>query len=308
MTDKPLVSVVIPTYTRWKKLKRLLDSVLKSDYKNIEVIVVDDASTDGTFEEVKDYYPTVRLVRNSKPLLLSACRNIGLRESKGDFVFFVDDDNVLDRGAVSSLVEVLNSHSDMAVVGPLMLYLLDPERVWCAGVRRNMVTSKTCILDQNCKSKCYATLVESDDFPNAFMVRKAIAMNLGGFDSKAFPIHYDEADFGQRVRMAGYKIAMNPGARVWHDIPIPHPQKDGILALLHMRSAQRTFFVSRNRLIFMKRYASGLKFFLFFFWFYPALSTVYLSAIITSKHASAGKGRLFTSYLRGTLDGLRWKD
>jgi len=303
----PLVSVVIPAYNRREKLKRLLGSVLQSDYKNIEIIVVDDASTDGTFEEVKNFYPAVRVVRNSSPLFVSACRNIGFHESKGDFIFFLDDDNVLGRGAISSLVKVLNSQSDVAVVAPLMFYLDDPERVWCAGVKRNLVTSKTSILDQNFRGKSYVSLVESEDFPNAFMVRRTVFERVGGFDARAFPIHYEEADFGRRVRMAGYRLVMNPRAKVWHDVPM-RLHRDGFLKLLHMKSVQRTFFVSRNRLIFMRKYAGTFKFFLFFFLFYPALSTVYLGAIMTSKHDGVDKRCFFTSYFRGIFDGLRWKN
>lgn len=302
----PLVSVVIPTYNRREKLKRLLGSVLKSDYKNIEIVVVDDASTDGTIEEVKNFDPAVRVVRNSSPLFVSACRNTGFRESKGDFIFFLDDDNVLDKGTISSLVKVLNSQSDVAVVAPLMFYLDDPKRIWCAGVKRNLVTSKTSIVDQNFKGKSYVGLVESEDFPNAFMVRRTIFERVGGFDARTFPIHYEEADFGQRVRMAGYRLVMNPKAKVWHDVPLKL-HTDTVLKLLHIRSVQRTYFVSRNRLIFMRKYAGAFRFFLFLFLFFPALSTVYLGAIMTSKYGGLDKRRLFTSYFRGIFDGLRWK-
>jgi hypothetical protein len=75
-----------------------------------------------------------------------------------------------------------------------------------------------------------------------------------------------------------------------------------------MNSVQRTFFVSRNRLIFMRKYAGALKFFPFLFLFYPALSVVYLGAIMTSKHDGVNRMRWFTSYFLGTFDGLKWKD
>jgi len=71
MKNEPLVSVVIPTYNRREKLKRLLDSVVKGYYKNIEIIVVDDASIDGTYEEVKERYSSVKVFRNKRELLLA---------------------------------------------------------------------------------------------------------------------------------------------------------------------------------------------------------------------------------------------
>jgi hypothetical protein len=307
MTDKSLVSVVIPTYNRIEKLKRLLNSILKSDYRDFEIIVIDDASSDGTYAEVKKLYPMVRLFRNSKPLLVSHCRNIGLWKSLGYFVFFVDDDNVVDSTTVSSLVETLTSQKDVAIVAPLMFYLNDPKRIWCAGVTRSLVTSKTTIRDQNICGKSHFDIIESEDFPNAFMVRKSIAKKLCGFDYKAFPIHYEEADFGARVRLNGYKIILNPQAKIWHDISV-RTQNGGLLSSLHMTSAQRTFFVSRNRIIFMKKYAGALRFFLFCFLFYPALSTVYLGAILISKHRGIDKISFITAYLQGICSGLTWKN
>lgn len=70
---------------------------------------------------------------------------------------------------------------------------------------------------------------DSEDFPNAFIIRREVFSRIGLFNSTLFPIHYDEADFCQRVIKAGYKIMVVPSARVWHDIP--PPERDKIYSL-----------------------------------------------------------------------------
>jgi len=89
MKDYPLVSIVIPTHDRKEKLIRLINSILESDYPKdkLEIIIVDDASTDGTYEEITKIFPQVKVVRNGRKRLVAASRNIGFQKSKGEFVF-----------------------------------------------------------------------------------------------------------------------------------------------------------------------------------------------------------------------------
>ncbi|MBU5689296.1 MAG: glycosyltransferase family 2 protein, partial [Candidatus Aenigmarchaeota archaeon] len=126
--NDPLVSVVIPTYNRKEMLIRLIKSIKKSTYKNLEIIVVDDASTDGTYEEIKRKFPDVKIVRNEKNLLLAASRNIGIKNSKGKYIFLIDDDNVVDKNCIYELVKSMENDKNIGIVGPIMYYYSDPKR------------------------------------------------------------------------------------------------------------------------------------------------------------------------------------
>jgi len=93
MSDKPTVSVVIPAYNAERYIGETLQSVLAQTYRDFEVVVVDDGSTDGTREIVRRYGERVRLIEqpNSGP---SAARNRGIREARGEFIAFVDSDDL----------------------------------------------------------------------------------------------------------------------------------------------------------------------------------------------------------------------
>lgn len=88
---KPLVSVIIPTYNRGHVLKRAIDSVLGQTFKNFEILVINDGSTDGT-DKILEEYQYVR-VTNSSQMGVSHARNLGIRQSKGKWICFLDSDD-----------------------------------------------------------------------------------------------------------------------------------------------------------------------------------------------------------------------
>ncbi|MEO0557088.1 MAG: glycosyltransferase family A protein [Bacteroidota bacterium] len=108
MSDKPLVSVIIPVYNGADMLPAALESVFEQDYAPLEVVVVDDGSTDGS-TEVAESYDGVRVIRqpNAGP---SAARNTGLANTTGPLIAFLDADDVWPPGRLTRLVDVLNAH------------------------------------------------------------------------------------------------------------------------------------------------------------------------------------------------------
>jgi len=248
--NKPLVSVVIPTHNRKKKLEHLIRSILESDYPKdkLEIIVVDDASTDGTYKHIKKLFPQVKVIRNDEEKLVAESRNIGIKASRGKYVFLIDDDNVVDRNTIKELVEFMEKHPEVGVAGPIMYFLNDPTRIWCAGVKRSYWSTITKIIGSNARDNGqYREPYESEDFPNAFIVRREVFEKVGLFNSRIFPIHYEEADFCQRARKAGYKVMVVPTAKVWHDIPLPEQSKASVL---HLKSPLRAYYAVRNRIMF----------------------------------------------------------
>jgi len=95
MEDKPLVTVIIPTYKRASLVLRAIRSVQNQTYKNLEIIVVDDASPDDTEEVVKSFADTrVRYIRHERNRGLAAAgRNTGIRAAHGKYIAFLDDDD-----------------------------------------------------------------------------------------------------------------------------------------------------------------------------------------------------------------------
>jgi|Deesub1362A_J573_1020465.scaffolds.fasta_scaffold00662_15 hypothetical protein len=306
----PLVSVVIPTYNRKEKLIRLINSIFNSDYpkERLEIIVVDDESTDGTYEEVKKNFPEIKIVRNDKKKFLAGSRNVGIKNSNGKYIFLIDDDNIVDKSCIFQLVKILEIYPKIGVIAPVMYYYKQPNRIWCAGVRRNMITSLTKKIGaEKIVNIPFKDLIESVDILNAFMIRREVIDIVGPFNEKDFPIHYDEADYGEKVRRAGYKIIFNPKAKVWHDIPLPEEEKDKA-RLFHCHNEYRAYYCGRNRIIFHKKYSKLWQFFFFIFIFNWLFALYYLRVILFgSKKPLRERLKIAMSYLNGIWSGLKWK-
>ena len=301
--DEPLVSVVIPTHNRKEILTRLIRSLFESNYPKdkLEIIVVDDASTDGTYEHIKRLFPQVKVIRNDKEKLLAESRNVGVRASKGKYVFLIDDDNVVDKNSIKELVEFMEKNPEVGVAGPIMYFLRDSTRIWCAGVKRSYWTTVTKLIGFNTRDNGqYREPYESEDFPNAFMIRKEIFEKIGLFNSSLFPIHYDEGDFCQRVRKAGYRVMVVPTAKVWHDISLPSQSK---ASLLHLKSPTRVYYAVRNRILFHVLW--GKSFAQKFIALLASLGVTAYYAVVILKEISNFKNELLKAMLKGVIDAFR---
>ncbi len=117
-TPAPLVSIIMPAYNAEKTVSKAIRSVLAQDYKNIELIVVNDGSKDNTSNICMSFSDSRLTIINQNNLGLSEARNTGLKASEGKYISFVDSDDWVDRHFISILVEnARNSQSELAICG-----------------------------------------------------------------------------------------------------------------------------------------------------------------------------------------------
>jgi len=304
VVKNPLVSVVIPTHNRKEMLIRLIKSIKNNTYKKLEIIVVDDASTDGTFEEVKKNFSDVKIIRNEENLLLAASRNIGINNSKGEYIFLIDDDNVVDKKCIFELIKIIQNDK-IGMVAPLTLYWKNKNKIRLFGVKRNMVTSVTRFpYKDKIFSKNIPKFIETKDCPNAFMIKRSVINDIGIFDSKNFPIHYDEADLGERIRSANFKIYYIRDAKVWHNEPLIEEKK--FSRNFNVFNEERAYFTSRNRIIFHRKYSKNLKILIFTTFFLPIMTLLYISLILLDRELNLSRKIILAkNYLIGFLDGFK---
>ena len=120
MTDKYKVSIVIPVYNAEKYLKRCLDSVINQTYNNIEIVVLDDGSTDDSWKillEYKERYPQMVVPIKQKNMGVSKTRNKGINIASGDYLMFIDNDDYLDFDYVEKFLNIILENDADVVVG-----------------------------------------------------------------------------------------------------------------------------------------------------------------------------------------------
>ncbi len=243
-----MVSVIIPTYNRKEKLIRLVKSIKRSNYpqNRIEIIIVDDASTDGTPRMVKKLFPEVNLIINTHELFPSKCRNIGIKNSHGDYIFLVDDDNILDENIIRDLVMTFDTSIRIGIVGPVAFYNKEQNRIWCAGAKLNapFFLPTNHLQNRGLDDLQGKKIIEVDYVPNAFMITKELVKQIGLFE-KSLPLGWEDVDFALRVKKNGYKVIVQTKAKIVHDIPIARD--------IHI-TKNRAFWRGRSRTIFYRKH------------------------------------------------------
>jgi GT2 family glycosyltransferase len=294
----PTMTAVVPTRNRPQAVLRAVES-LQASGRFAEIVVVDDGS-----DEPVAPTPGVAIVRHDRPRLLAAARNAGAARATSEIIFFIDDDCVVDVATIGRLADALARDERLAMVGPTIAYLDEPDRIWCAGVGRGRWTGRTRLRGAGLPVREAASLPrESDDFPSAFAVRRSCFEEIGGFDVDGFPGHMTEASLGDLLRGAGYGVELVPDSLVWHQIDADA----SLLRRLHVDSGERAFRVAadRTRYIVTRDAGRAERATAFAFWA-GVLVPVYLLAILRDrKRGIAERLRLTVSLLRGVAAGAR---
>jgi GT2 family glycosyltransferase len=294
-----ILSIVIPTHNRKDKLMRLIQSVLDSDFppEKYEIIIVDNNSNDGTFDEVARKFPRVFVIKSEVNTYSGGARNIGLQNAIGKYVYFLDDDNVLDKECLSRLVKVFESYPRFGIVAPMMFYYEEPMKIWCAGGKLSSLAIPWHYLqDQDSTNmKLEPLLTGMDYFPNAYCVRRSIFDKNIIHDVFNFPHNWCEQDFALRVKALGYDAVTVTSAKTYHDLGGTKARR------ITRTGADTTYDQARSRIIFRKKYFNTVVPWLFFWilWF-PASSFYYTLQFAKSKNFMG----LLKSYISGTWNGL----
>ena len=288
-------------------LERTITSLLSSLYKNLEIIVVDNASSDGTFEYVRERFPQVKILRSRENLLAAGGINYALPYISGEYILLLADDVVIENDTIEKLVEFLDSKRDAGIVCPVVYYWKDKSRIWWGGSKINMITSRTYFYGRDLKLP-EKEFWEVDSFTTIMLTRKEIFLRNGQMfyvNVREFPIHYEEADFSFRARKKGWKSYVLKTVKAYHDIPLPEEIKEK-LRIFGIHNELRAYYITRNRIIFHKKYSKRWQFFFFISIFNWLFTMYYLRIILGSKKPFKEKLKIANAYLKGIVEGIKW--
>lgn len=279
------VSVVIPSYNCKKILFRLIDSLKKSTFKNLEIIVVDNGSKDETLTEGKKRYRSVKwLDAGEKNIGQTGCYNLGFAYVKGgNHVLFNDSDVVVDKNMIKNLVKCFDNNPEIGIVTPMIVYLSDKNWVNQAGSNVDLTTGKVSVGWG--PRKDFLTGKEVQNSGTVMLFKNKVLEKIGGFDD--WFMCYFDPDYCLRAKKAGFLTWYEPKAVAYHD-----QSKDE--SVWRPRVLTRAYLLGRNRVLFMRKHGNILTFSLFL----PLLLGYYLIETIRF-----GKVKKFFELLWGTIVG-----
>lgn len=241
---KPFVSIIILNYNGGDLVVQCLNSVLRIDYENFEVILLDNNSTDGSMTNVNNKFGSkqqVKIIMNKRNLGYAEGNNVGVMESNGEYLVFLNNDVIVDPNFLKELVIVMKTDSIAAAQAKLM-FMDYPTKFYSAGHYIDYF-GMVHVLGEFEEDKGQFDNVY-DIFGAhgaAFIVKRNLFLKVGGFDSDFFLL-FEESDLCWRFWLIGYRIVFVPKAIAYHKHGYAHKRSS------FGRESSLTYYFVRNRL------------------------------------------------------------
>ena len=244
--DIVILSIITINYNGQKDTCELIESLPLED-KSIEVIVVDNASAQDEATIIEERYPQVKIIRSKKNLGFAGGNNLGIKASKGKYLFFLNNDTLLkpQTSDIRSLISRLETSPKIGMVCPKIRFTWGNQLIQFAGY-----TPLTPITMRNKAIGCGEVDHGQFDTPHltpyahgAAMMIKREVIEKAGLLPECYFLYYEELDWSMMIRRVGYDIWYEPACTVFHK----ESQTTG------QNSPLRTYYITRNRLLFAQR-------------------------------------------------------
>jgi GT2 family glycosyltransferase len=290
MRGQPLVSIITVNWNSTAVTCEFLSSVKEQNtYKNIEVIVVDNASGEDPSQQFQAVYPSAKIIRNKENLGFSGGNNTGIKASSGAYLFIVNNDTEFTPGLIESLIDVFQKKTDAGIVCPKFHYYFNKGTIEYAGYKRvNIFTGRNGMIGTGEEDKGQYNSIKKTNYAHGggMMVSRKTIDEVGLMPEEFF-LYYEELDWSEKFKKRGYAIYFQPGALIYH--------KESMTT--GKASPLKTFYLTRNRILFMRRNIPFPGLGIFFLYF--ILFTIPKNSIIFLMKRQ-------TDHLKSFWKGIRW--
>lgn len=268
----PLVSIIAINFNQLQVTFDYLESLQKITYPNYEVILVDNASMENPTSSIKERYPDTIVIRSEENLGFAGGNNLGIRNSKGEYLMMLNNDTEVDPHFLEPLVEAMENDPNIGMVGSKVRFYDHPDTIQFAGATpMTRFTATSHFIGFNTKDTGQFEEARVSPFASgaAMMTSRAVCEKVG-LMADFFFLYYEELDWQERIREAGYLIYYIPQSLVYH--------KESVS--VGKESALQAYWKTRNRLLLIRRNFSFFNVFISFL-FLTFVSTPYRTLIYT---------------------------
>ena len=287
MQNEYKLSIITINYNGLKDTCELIDSIPFNN--EMEVIVVDNASTQDEASIITERYPQLKVIRSDKNLGFAGGNNLGIKEAKGDYILLIDNDTYFKDFNIDALIERLESSDRIGIVCPKLRFAWGNNPIQFAGYTplSNITLRNRAIGFGEEDNGQYDIAHPTPYAHGAAMLIKREAIEKVGLMPECFFLYYEEIDWSMMFTRAGYEIWYDPCCTVYHK----ESQTTG------QNSPLRTYYITRNRLLLVKRNNKGIN---------KYLSYIYLIGLVATrdviKNFLQGRLELVKAVCKGTLN------
>ena len=244
------ISIITINYNGLANTCALIETIPFNDYP-LEVIVVDNASSEDEATHIEQRYPQVKVIRSKENLGFAGGNNLGIKAARGKYLFFINNDTFLrpQDSNLQHLIDRLESDTKIGLVCPKIRFAWGTCPIQFAGyapLSRITLRNKAIGFGEEDLGQ-YDNAHSTPYAHGAAMMVKRETVEQAGMMPECYFLYYEELDWSMMIRRAGYDIWYEPTCTIYHK----ESQSTG------QDSALRTYFITRNRLLFAKRNQQG---------------------------------------------------
>lgn len=246
LANQPLISIVTLTWNTTEITCDFLRSINEHcSYKNLEIIIVDNGSKENPTALFKSIRPDVKVICNGKNLGFTGGNNVGIRAAKGDYLFIVNNDTEFTAGLMEGLIEVFDKYPDAGIVSPKFHYFFHKGTIEYAGYHTvNIFTGRNSMIGCKEEDKGQYNEIKQTNYAHGggMMVSRKVVDEVGPLPDEFF-IYYEEFDWCEQIKRKGYKVYYQPNSLIYHKESMTTGKS----------SPFKTFYHTKNRILFMRR-------------------------------------------------------
>jgi len=248
------LAIIIVNYNSYEVTKQTILSLGKTSYTDYDIILVDNASTDGSGEKLKTDFPAIHFIASSENKGFAGGNNLAIQfalENDYTYILLLNPDVEVEPDFLEPLINKLDAEPKIGAVQPLIYFHHDKERIWNAGASYHALWGNTPVIGYNQKDpgQSFRSIQRTIDWITgcAFMVKAEAIKKAGPLDETYF-MYYEDADWSLAIKKAGYDLAYIPESVIYHIAGFSQKTKAGNI------SPNTHYNNIRSRIIFLKKH------------------------------------------------------
>jgi GT2 family glycosyltransferase len=217
--NKPPVGVVIVNHNLKNSLRETLLSFRKTNYSSLQIVVSDNASSDGSQEMIRNEFPEIELLSHEQEQGYARAASLGMASliNRTKYIFSTTNDVIADPEMISVLVDYAESHPQAGVMGTKIYFFDRPDILWHAGGRIHPLHGHSYHFGWERKDSPKYSQVRACDFVTGcgFLLRSDVLKKVGCFREELV-FYSEDAELCYRIREGGYGVVYVPEAKMWH--------------------------------------------------------------------------------------------
>jgi len=289
--NNPQVGIIILNWNSFEDAFECINSLLKSSYKEFQILIVDNASTDDSLNQLMHNFRNIQYLKNSQNLGYTGGNNSGIKyfleHDDIDYIWILNPDTLVKEDTLEKIVNIAKS-TPKSILSPKILYYDQPNLIWFSNSKLNSFTGIAEHVEFNIVNNPNENgMTECEWLPGtATIYPKNVFQEIGLFDDNYF-LFYDDVDFCVRAKNKGYQILLIQGAVIFHKVGRSIGRGNPV----------SEYYKTRNRLYFLKK----TNFILWVYLYSVLFGIITLLKLVKSFITKSNRLFLFAE-LRGLLD------